>query len=134
MVKNLGLKSKLLSFGGWNVKIDYDVWKAFPLQVVNDSKTFIIEFKSTASANRSNDSRWQNFQSSGVLPVDDIPQIKGKMSKSEILNLENINAFNLSRVLRNGKKWAQIWKVTYGILGQKYYRNKNHREKHTKNW
>ena len=50
----------------------------------------------------------QILQRTGVKPAEALPQIKGKMSKSEILNLENINAFNLSRVLRNGKKWAQI--------------------------
>ena len=35
----------------------------------------------------------QILQSTGVKPAEALPQIKCKMSKSEILNLENINAF-----------------------------------------
>jgi len=35
----------------------------------------------------------QILQSTGVKPAEALPQIKCKMSKSEILNFENINVF-----------------------------------------
>ena len=46
-----------------------------------------------ASPNASNDSTCQIIQSTGVMPAEALPQIKGNKSKSEILTLANINAF-----------------------------------------
>ena len=79
----------------------------------------------------------QILQSTGVKPTEILPQINGKMSKSEILNFENINAF-----FSGAETWRKVGlnlmnigheeKKTIFLRGPRKEKKTN--EKHKKFW